>query len=178
MTLLAQLDTTAIPPGIVRGHGLVQVFYCGPGADDPSCDAALQGWEAFAPAHVQRLVPHSTEGRTSNLGAPLPSHHVAGWLPVRDVPDYFELRALGVRVGEPPDEVEAFPYPGDKLGGWPRWVQGIEYPTCPDCGTNMALVLQIESERTLPIMFGDIGTGYLTQCLHHPTVLGFGWACS
>src|SRR5262249_366298 len=22
---------------------------------------------------------------------------------------------------------------GDKLGGWPLWVQGVEYPHCPDC---------------------------------------------
>lgn len=31
---------------------------------------------------------------------------------------------------------------GDKLAGWPDWVQGMEYPSCPECGQRLRLVLQ------------------------------------
>jgi hypothetical protein len=103
---------------------------------------------------------------------------VVGWIPVPDLPDFFEMEALGVDVGEPSDEETPFPYAGEKLGGWPRWVQGIEYPSCPGCGTRMELILQVDSERTLPTMFGDMGIGHLSQCPTHPEVLGFGWASS
>jgi hypothetical protein len=83
-----------------------------------------------------------------------------------------------VDAGEPPDEVLELPYEGDKLGGWPRWVQWVEYPTCPECGATMALVLQIDSERTHPVSFGDLGIAHLTQCPNHPDVLRFAWASS
>ena len=66
---------------------------------------------------------------------------------------------------------------GDKLGGWPHWVQGVEYPLCPTCGSPMELVLQIDSEDNLDYMFGDVGCAHLTQCREHPEQLGFGWAC-
>lgn len=177
LSLVAQLDTASLPDGVVRGDGLVQLFYCGPGLDDPDCDPDLAAWEAFSPVHVQRLVPRGS-GATSMIGTPLSPHRIVGWLTVREIPDWQELHRFGVDVGDPPDEEEPFPYAGEKLGGWPSWVQGIEYPSCPECGTEMALILQIDSERTLPTVFGDMGIGHLTQCPNHPAVLGFAWACS
>ena len=35
--LVAQLDTANLPDGVVRGDGLVQLFYCGPVRENPSC---------------------------------------------------------------------------------------------------------------------------------------------
>ncbi len=67
---------------------------------------------------------------------------------------------------------------GDKLAGWPVWVQGMEHPSCPRCGRRMWLVFQLDSEDHLPFMFGDMGTGHLTQCPEHLEVVAFGWACS
>jgi hypothetical protein len=65
----------------------------------------------------------------------------------------------------------------DKLGGWPMWVQGVEYPRCPQCNQLMSYLFQIDSEDHVPYMFGDAGCGHLTRCEQHPEVLGFGWAC-
>jgi uncharacterized protein YwqG len=68
--------------------------------------------------------------------------------------------------------------PGDKLGGWPHWIQSVEYPACPTCGDRMELVFQLDSEDNLPVVFGDVGCGHITRCPRHPEVLAFGWACS
>lgn len=65
----------------------------------------------------------------------------------------------------------------DKLGGWPYWVQGVEYPNCTECGTRMELVFQIDSEDHVPFMFGDVGCGHITQCPTHKHIVTFGWAC-
>ena len=66
---------------------------------------------------------------------------------------------------------------GDKLFGWPYWVQGVEYPGCPQCGERMEMVFQIDSQNNLPFMFGDTGCGHITQCPVHKEVVTFGWAC-
>lgn len=70
------------------------------------------------------------------------------------------------------------PQSRDKLAGWPAWVQGVEYPACRVCGETMRLVFQIDSDDHVPFVFGDVGTGHITQCPHHPDVVAFGWACS
>ena len=68
--------------------------------------------------------------------------------------------------------------PRDKLGGWPAWVQGVEYPTCPKCKQEMEYFFQIDSEDNVPFMFGDVGCGHISFCRNHPDVLAFTWACS
>ena len=77
-----------------------------------------------------------------------------------------------------PAEEIASSEPGDKLAGWPAWVQGVEYPNCPRCGRRMAHVFQVDSEDHVPFMFGDAGCGHITQCPEHKEVVAFGWACS
>ena len=66
---------------------------------------------------------------------------------------------------------------GDKLAGYPHWVQGVEYPNCPECNRRMELAFQLDSEDHLPFMFGDVGCGPITQCPEHKEVVTFGWAC-
>jgi hypothetical protein len=46
---------------------------------------------------------------------------------------------------------------GDKLGGWQRWSQGVEYPSCPRSAARMVLVFQLDSEDNLHLVFGDSG---------------------
>jgi hypothetical protein len=70
------------------------------------------------------------------------------------------------------------PRAGEKLGGWPAWIQGVECPTCRRCGSTMQYVLQIDSQRNIPILFGDVGTGHVSQCPNDPEELAFAWACS
>jgi len=97
----------------------------------------------------------------------------------------FRCDALGINTGwlnqRDEDRVneEIFhPSGGDKLGGWPNWIQSPEYPNCPECGARMQLVFQIDSEDHVPFMFGDVGCGHITQCPTHKHVVTFGWACT
>lgn len=68
--------------------------------------------------------------------------------------------------------------PKDKLFGWPMWIQGVEYPSCPRCEREMEYLFQIDSEDNVPHMFGDVGCGHVSYCPEHPDVLAFTWACS
>ena len=78
------------------------------------------------------------------------------------------------------DELSEAGYPrgGDKLAGYPMWVQGVEYPNCPVCNEQMRLLFQIDSNDNLPYLFGDAGCGHITQCKTHKDQIAFGWACS
>jgi hypothetical protein len=67
---------------------------------------------------------------------------------------------------------------GDKLLGWPHWIQGVEYPECPTCEARMEYVFQIDSEKNLPLMWGDGGIAHVTRCPTHREVFALGWACS
>jgi hypothetical protein len=66
---------------------------------------------------------------------------------------------------------------GDKLAGWPAWVQNVEYLECPRCGRRMIHVFQVDSEDNVPFMFGDSGCGHITQCPEHKEIVAFAWAC-
>jgi hypothetical protein len=184
MPLLAQVALADLPAGSPpRGDGLLQVFYC-QASDErelTSCDTELEGWAAFSPCHVVRLVAADSPGAPSGAGEPYPAHRVTSWREVTDWPGWEEQAELAITVED--DLLNAisdagYPRAGEKLGGWPAWVQSLEYPDCPRCGSRMTFLLQIESEQLLPVMFGDLGTGHVTQCPAHPDVLAFAWACS
>jgi len=97
-----------------------------------------------------------------------------------DLPNWEEQKMYGVELSDSEaDEVsETYPRGGEKLMGWPCWIQGVEYPNCPECGSPMGHVFQIDSEGALPFMFGDVGIGHITLCPKHTSILAFGWACS
>lgn len=197
MHLFVQLAMAALPAGFARrGAGLLQLFYCS--RDDGSCET----WRPFSGAHVARLLDAPATDAIPPAGlTPLPARAIVGWRELVDYPhpeDHGELglfyvydftrNRVTIHCDDPPLELREVPSdeaaetiacaePGDKLGGWPHWVQSAEYPACPDCGQRMELVLQLDSEDQVDHMFGDGGCGHLTQCPTHPHVLAFGWAC-
>ena len=199
MQFFLQLPATSLPPGFtVRGEGILQLFYCS--QDDGSCET----WQPFSGTHVVRLLTGPSVVATSpgDLAA-FPMRSVEGWREFVDYPHPEEHVRLGLayaydfakkRVSVSCDDVGvalrdldidmevaetiANAEPGDKLSGWPHWIQSVEYPSCPTCGREMELVLQLDSEDNVPHMFGDAGCGHITQCPEHPQVLAFGWACS
>ena len=202
MRLMLQLDLADLPEGFDAAlrEGVLQVFYCG--SDDGSCDT----WAPFSGTHVLRVVePSQVEANPPGDIETWPKVPVTGWRRFEDAPDPEEHERLGieytydfnrdvvhVRSTEPeivlegigldldPDveHVISTAARGDKLGGWPHWVQGPEYPICPECEEPMELLVQIDSEDHLDYMFGDLGCGHVTQCRNHPRILAFGWACS
>lgn len=182
---LLQLNLDQLPEAVggEYGAGLVQLFYCT--NTKPQCDTECQAFAPFAKSVVVRLV-------TPEVGAPQPSKaaggghtfppkRIVGWREAEDYPTPEEAAWMGVELDEDEwnaaAESEECALGGDKLGGWPQWVQDMEYPECPECGRQMRLVFQIASEDNLPIWWGDLGIGHVTQCPEHKHVLAFGWAC-
>jgi uncharacterized protein YwqG len=199
MQLLLQLPLASLPGNVVRGDGLLQAFYCS--RDDGRCET----WAPFSGAHLVRLVREPLNDVASPLGRDaFRLRSVVSWNELADYPHVEEHERLGliyehdferklVRVTcaelgiDVPDldqdiaEVISDPAAGDKLGGWPLWIQQPEYPSCPRCARQMAFVFQIDSGDVVyphPRMFGDGGIGHITQCPDHPDVLAFGWACT
>lgn len=178
--------------------GILQLFYCS--TDDGSCET----WEPFSGTHFARVLQEASGLWSAPAGVePFPKKAITNWDAVQDHPHPEEHNDLGlsydhdfkrnrvsVRCDDPPLNIEdldvnldvaeaiAMAEPGDKIGGWPHWIQGAEYPHCPRCQTRMALLLQVDSEDNLDYMFGDAGCAHLTYCPKHPDVLAFGWACS
>ena len=71
-----------------------------------------------------------------------------------------------------------FPSRGDKLAGYPRWVQDPEYPNCPVCDRLMnQLIFEFASDDNIPYLWGDVGTGYFVQCPEHKEQVTFLWQC-
>jgi len=161
-------------------EGLLQLFYC----TQKSCESQSEG-EPFSNNHLIRIVPgttllHSAPESAQPGIASLPEKKIVGWTAFDDFPSMDEEIELP-ELSE--DDEDAYylsePYltaSGDKLGGWPAWVQEQEYPECPECRELMQLVYQIDSYAELKWSFGDIGTGHITQCAEHRHVLAFGWS--
>lgn len=60
-----------------------------------------------------------------------------------------------------------------RLGGFPDWIQGAQWPTCPACAQRMNLLLQLDSEPETGLMWGDSGRVFLFRCgtpTHPPEV--------
>lgn len=198
MKFFFQLDLSALPTIFdtpVR-EGVLQLFYCS--SDDGMCET----WEAFSGTHDLRIVPVSDRCQTNpDNQASFPKRVINEWQCIADFPSPAEHDSLEIAydynfqdklvsvvakkygidlpkldldldVAELISEAQS----GDKLGGWPAWVQGVEYPCCQICNSPMQLLFQLDSNDNLDYMFGDVGCGHVTQCNDHPEILAFAWA--
>ena len=188
MQLFLQLRARDLPAaaGDVLEGGTFQLFYCT--GDEPHCEGDCEAFFPNAASTLLRIV-HPDEGEDGEPLAgggpedPFPPRRITGWTEAADYPDVQEIEER--EMLDPPlgDEESGplydsgFARQRDKLLGWPSWVQGIEYPDCPECGRTMELLFQVDSEDHLPYMFGDVGTAHVTQCPAHRKRLAFGWAC-
>lgn len=185
MQLFLQLNLREIPEAEQErwgSEGLLQLFYCT--SSEPLCEVECAAYSPFARSIVARRVESTEVPSNGDAAGPkemFRERNIVAWEVMEDLPNEDEL--WNVLEAEPTEEDEEIfydsevPRVGDKLGGWPAWVQGVEYPTCPECGGRMEMVYQIDSEDNLPYMFGDVGAGHLTMCPKHPGVLTFAWAC-
>lgn len=181
MQLFVQLNLATLPEEHREKHGtgLLQMFYCT--NEDPMCECDCEAYAPFSKSVVTRIVQPNGAGAAvppdGRPEAPFPAKRIVGWNPMEDYPNGEELDAIGGRLSDEEESDYEWPKQEDKLGGWPSWVQNMEYPSCRKCGKQMELVFQIDSEDNLPYMFGDVGCGHITQCPVHPDELAFGWAC-
>jgi uncharacterized protein YwqG len=183
MQLFLQLNLQELPQPLQTefGSGLLQMFYCT--STEPLCEVDCEAFFPFAKSTLLRIVP--LDSAAQGIAIPdipdfFPPKSIIGWEEVTDYPNCTEGYELGLELSDSEWEAlseQNLPHPGDKLAGWPTWVQGVEYPDCPVCQQSMRLVFQLDSEDHLPYMFGDVGCGHITQCETHKDQLAFGWAC-
>ena len=184
MPLFLQLNLTELPEALRGefGDGLLQLFYCTNGG--ASCESECDTFFPFTEGKFVRVVLPAADAPPPAIPdaiALFPEQRIIGWEEVEDYPDSQEALEQGIEYTDREWEqlIEAdFPHSGDKLSGWPHWIQGIEYPRCRICQTPMQLVFQLDSNDHLSFMFGDMGCGHLTQCPEHKTEVTFAWACS
>lgn len=132
------------------------------------------------------VVPALRAGEAIAAAPPVPAgmfppRRITGWARVDDYPDAEELESMGATLEVPTWEAydgQDLPRGGDKLLGWPAWVQGVDYASCPRCGTRMEQLVQLTSEGNLPWRIGDMGTCHVLQCPAHHDALSFTWAGS
>lgn len=201
---LLQLDSRQMPSGAPQfGEGLLQFFYC---LGCPK-DFWGRTMKPFGATQIIRIISFENSHVAScpDQVEPYPRRIISGWDRRNDLPEAGEdgeleieygkrgrvsigNEALGIQLNHEwpywhPDLLESIdeqiggPMTGDKLGGWPYWVQGPEWIECPICNVRMRFVFQIDSECNLPIPFGDVGCGHIFQCVQHQEKMAFGWAC-
>lgn len=182
MQLFLQLNASDVPDEAqsLIPNGILQFFYCT--NNDPHCEVDCEAFFPFSKAILIRVVEPGPyrELSESPVEDAFPARSIKGWTPLKDFPNWEESESLGIACTDDESDLLGelgIPYAGEKLGGWPAWVQSIEYPDCPECDAPMDLVFQFASEENLPYMFGDVGTGHVTRCKSHPEILTFGWAC-
>jgi uncharacterized protein YwqG len=202
MALVLQLRLGELPEGPRERHGkgLLQFFYCERGSD---CRAKLRAMPFRSFANCVRIVRPVPQGKGTPAPRghePLPAHRIVGWTPFDDLPgpqeqdenglkSTYDFEASTIRLecpelgfdvtslmGDCTIEDIAESTSGDKLAGWPRWVQGVEYPFCPQCGRRMILIFQLAAHDHANYALGDFGTGHITQCSEHKDVMAFGYA--
>jgi uncharacterized protein YwqG len=184
LQLFLQLDLSKIPDalGDEFGHGLLQFFYCT--SEEPLCENDCEAFFPFAKSVLTRIIATEnlkSANESASFSGEFPPKVITSWEEKDDFPNKEEgAESLGIEMNhEQWDEVceSEYPISGDKLAGYPMWIQGVEYSNCPVCGEQMRLLFQIDSEDNIPYMFGDVGCGHLTQCKNHKDQLAFGWAC-
>jgi uncharacterized protein YwqG len=185
--LFLQLNISELPEDfreeIGMEEGLIQMFYCTTWEDEHQCEIDWESYFPFTPAQFVRLV--IPEGKGQKVEVPeiegyLKPKVIVGWEEKVDYPGWEEREEVGVELTDEDDDAiydMEIVYAGDKLGGWPYWVQGVEYPECPECGKTMRLIFQLGSNDNLDYQWGDMGVGHITQCEDHNDKLAFGWAC-
>jgi uncharacterized protein YwqG len=184
MPLFLQLNLKTLPQDLRAefGKGLLQLFYCT--SNDPHCESECDAFFPFTKSKLVRIIEAARglnrHDRPDIAARCLPKCIIA-WEERDDYPYWEEGEEYSLKLSHKEWKVVAehgFPRSGDKLAGWPDWIQGIEYPYCPLCNERMRLIFQLDSNDHVPYMFGDLGCGYITQCPVHTNQVAFAWACS
>jgi hypothetical protein len=191
MHLFIQINLRELPPDVGGrfGEGMIQFFYCKRRDCVEDCGGKLPPDEMSA----VRLVDLDARGRPGfRPEGPedlVPAELVVDWKKQIDYhPDRGELEDLGIEFTD--EERDLFDgwglnETGDKLAGWPAWIQGPESIVCRSCGQHMRHAFQFEPHVHLNYSFGqeffdrpvDSGCGWLFQCPEHKGQLAFTWQC-
>ena len=172
LTFFVQVDLGYVPTAVREdyGPGLLQLFHC------TACDPI----SPFPGDNGVRIIDATGGGAVADASEGVqafPQRPITGWA---DTPEDFPCHE-GEKSALLPEEREAVFFlnrQGDKLGGWPNGVQDPHYPCCPHGEHRLdQMVLQIDSHRGVPYMWGDNGVGFVLPCPQHRDQVAFTWQC-
>ncbi|MBD2184184.1 DUF1963 domain-containing protein [Planktothrix sp. FACHB-1355] len=186
MQLFLQLNLDQLPKSLKEkfGNGILQMFYCT--STEPYCEGDCDAGES---AKIKLLRIVQPEAKSAKIEIPeienlFPAKLIIRWEEIGDSPSWEDVESFfGITPNEENlDILDNYfgwrPEPGDKLAGWPDWIQGSSYPNCPTCNQTMTqFIFQLDSEDNITYMWGDAGRGYLVQCPEHKEKLAFFWQC-
>lgn len=171
------LEETGQLKGGPQGTGFLQVFYCT--TPDTYCDEL--GSNPFSPfgkhlcaRHYRPKVNSPTAIKKSPAPDPLQRKTIIDWIPTTEYPVFEDT--LKLKDVEFTDEEADFmcrdapTVTNEKLGGWPGFIQGADYPECPTCKQPMQFVFQLSSFESR--------IAFLFRCSKHKSTLAFSWQCS
>jgi len=169
------------------GDGLVQFFYC----TRPNC--VVDGEACDNKGHLIRYVEAPSSGRepkaSEGEGHQFSSRAIVEWMRQIDgVPHLADIERLGIQLTNDEHDLLADWGPlevGDKLGGWPAWIQDTEEHRCSVCDKEMRLFFQFNPDVSLKYSFNqeffdrpvDLGCAWFLQCPYHRTQMKFTWQC-
>jgi len=181
LSLLLQINLSELPTKAFGSEGILQVFYCF--NDSPHCEVEA---EAFFP-RSKSVICRKVSAGEGKLGKGTPpvkkkARQIVGYEEADDYPHFEDALSdeMGLDLDEDfydEDEIMDLTRTGHKVAGWPCWVQGAERPKCSQCQKSMHVLMQIDSDESLGVQWGDVGIAHLTQCPDHHDELAFGWAC-
>ncbi|WP_442510523.1 DUF1963 domain-containing protein [Novipirellula sp. SH528] len=160
------------------GTGLFQVFYCT--TSDTYCDEL--GDDPFSPYGMHLCARHyrpkadSAAVKKPRSANSLKPKTIVEWSATTEYPSYEDaIKLKGVSFTDEETnficlEDDSLTQMGEKLGGWPGFIQGADYPACPTCSQPMKFVFQLAS-------FGS-RIAFLFRCSKHRSTLAFSWQCS
>jgi parallel beta-helix repeat protein len=197
MPLIIQLDLAHLPKAAAAqcgGRGLLQFFFC----RNRTANCSDYG-EA---SHLVRVlsspkVPRNAKAAKApkKIEGSFSPKVIEGWRDQGEMIRWLELRdaqrasltrnltRLGFTYFDGDDDVGEGPHVdpvlGDKLLGWPCWIQDATRMSCarPKCTKPMRHLFQIDSEDNVPWMWGDSGTAWLFQCPTHRDSVALEWQC-
>jgi hypothetical protein len=191
MVLLLQLDPRRLPAGAPgQGKGPLQVFHCGRhDCDYGDVTHSPGGTGVVMRVAVEPKTAKASAAKSTTEAAPKPAKkgkakavqavgkgkasRIVGWTEASDLPGPGDLTALALDAKEQRLAADERSRDGDKLGGYPCWIQHPTAPDCPTCHAPMHFVFQLSARL---VDFGDSGLGYLHQCGKHPAKLAFSWS--
>lgn len=178
MPLFLQLNLSTIPER--QQEGILQFFYC----TTAVCEEEQEGYLPFSDNAVIRIIDEMGPSATitPNRDDLFPEKRIVDWERTVDRPHYGDWQGAGIDI-ELSEEAEQYLLDeysdlaelGDKLYGWPHWLQVPEYPLDRTTGTQMELLFQFDSDSGVPYVFGDHGVGYITQSPDNRHELAYSW---
>lgn len=180
MSFFMQLNLEKLSINYANNKGLLQVFLC----TQSDCNAALETYAPFCEGAVIRILNIEKSSAMANLGkhtiATFPERNISKWGMESDYPHPESYDKIGIQLNPETYDILAdaeIALEGDKLGGWPSFVQGHQEVYDPEDNTTYEYLFQIDSEDNLPFMFGDGGTAYIYYHPQKPEKLAMFWQC-